>query len=212
MKLIHKISFLAIACCTMQSPVLAQSSTANDNWYFGAAVGQSGIKLQSQNIVATGQQTTSDTGYKILGGYRFNQNWAAEFQYFDLGKYTYTFTGAPAGMGAIRNSAATVKTSGYSLSAVGNYPVSQEISLIVKLGVAQQSFSLQATDLNGNSGSSRASTTSALIGVGAEYSISKNVRIRAEYEYFGVPTVLNRGNQSAQLRTDLLSVGLIYSF
>jgi opacity protein-like surface antigen len=99
-----------------------------------------------------------------------------------------------------------------SISGVGIWPVSEQVSLLGKIGLAQQKFSAQATSGGVGRGSGKATRSTTLLGVGAEYHINKALRVRAEYEYFGVPTVLSSGNQKLKLRTDLLSVGLLYQF
>ena len=204
MKLSHSVSAFALACCVLPSAAMAQNADAA-GWYLGASVGPSSIKLQTENVVANGQQDTRDTGYKLVGGYKFNANWAAEFQYFDLGSYSYSEL-APA------RGRATVATEGLALSAVGTWPVNAQISVLGKLGLAHQRFSGQAVSGTGRVTPLKANKMTALLGVGAEYHINKTLRVRAEYEYFGVPTVLTSGNQKLKLRTDLISVGLLYQF
>lgn len=212
-KLSHSLSVLclasALALCA-QSPVLAQTQMQDpaSGWYAGGSLGSSSIKLRTDNISSTidGQQETRDTGYKLLGGYQFNNNWAAELQYFDLGKYKYTDIGG---------GSATVKTHGLALSGVGIFPVAQKVSILGKLGLARQTFAANAIASDGETFSDKVSKTTLVVGVGAEYEINKNLSLRAEYEYFGVPTVptvLSSGDQKVKLRTDLFSVGLRYRF
>lgn len=184
---------------------MAQTAPASSGWYAGGSVGSSSIKLHTENVVTNGQQDTRDTGYKLVGGYQFNKTWAAEFQFFDLGSYRYS-EAAPA------TGSATVDTQGFAISGVGTWPVTEKISVLGKLGLAQQRFSAQAVSSTGRVTPLKATKMTALIGVGAEYQINKTLRVRAEYEYFGVPTVLTSGNQKLKLRTDLLSVGLLYQF
>ena len=205
MKLFHSFSTLVLACCLLPSAAMAQSADAASGWYLGGSVGSSNIKLKTENVVANGQQDTRDTGYKLLGGYKFNNNWAAEFQYFDLG--TYRYSEAAPGSGR-----ATVDTKGFSVSGVGIWPVSAQVGILGKLGLAQQRFSGQAVSGTGRVTPLKANKMTTLLGVGAEYYINKTLRVRAEYEYFGVPSVMTRGNQTLKLRTDLLSVGLLYQF
>lgn len=194
---------VALAVFAAQSPSIAQAQTAG-GWYAGTSLGQSGQNLRTENVAApvSGNQKTTDTGYKVFGGYQFTPNWAAEIQYFNLGKYQYS--------DAAKNSA-VIKTSGFSFAGVGTLPVSQNFSVLGKIGLSQQSFA--ANLLSGTSQQSRnASGTSLLMGLGGEYEISKNVLIRAEYEYLGVPTLLSAGSQKVKLSNNLVSVGLRYRF
>lgn len=205
MKPSHSLYVLAIAFCAAQSPAMAQTQTP-DGWYAGGSLGSSSIKLRTENISQTlsGQQDTRDTGYKVYGGYQFHSNWAAELQYFNLGKYRYTESGSG-------GDSITVKTHGLAISAVGMWPVTQQLTLLGKLGLARQTFSAEAV-AGTEQLSRRVSKGAPLVGIGAEYQIDKNLRLRAEYEYFGMPTVLSSGDQAIKLRTDLLSVGLRYRF
>lgn len=59
--------------------------------------------------------------------------------------------------------------------------------------------SSQAADADG---AVNGSATALLLGAGAEYSLTKNVAVRAEYEYIG----------SSNLKSNLMTVGLRYSF
>lgn len=194
---------VALAIFAAQSSSIAQTQTA-DGWYAGASVGSSGQNLRTENVAipAGGNQKTTDTGYKIIGGYQFTPHWAAEVQYFNLGKYQYS--------DASKNSA-VIKTSGFSASGVGTWPVGQKFSVLGKLGLAQQSFA--ASVVSGAAQQSRnASGTTLLMGVGGEYEISKNLLLRAEYEYFGLPTLLSAGSQKLKLSNNLVSVGFRYRF
>ncbi|MDO8769379.1 MAG: outer membrane beta-barrel protein [Burkholderiaceae bacterium] len=205
MKISRSLSVLAITFCAFQSSSMAQTAPAPSGWYAGGSVGSSGIKLRSENVVTNGQQDTRDTGYKLIGGYQFNKTWAAEFQYFDLGSYRYS-EAAPA------TGTATVDTQGFSISGIGSWPVTEKISVLGKLGLAQQRFTARAVSSAGRVTPLNATKMTTLIGVGAEYQINKTLRVRTEYEYFGVPTVFTSGTQKLKLRTDLLSVGLLYQF
>jgi OOP family OmpA-OmpF porin len=195
---------LSIAALTLvSSAVMAQTNASP--WYLGGSVGKSGLKLRTENLNAnlSGVQDTSDTGLKVYGGYQFTPNWAVEVQYASLGKYSYT-EGTASGH---------IKTDGFSVAAVGSYPVTADIKVFGKLGMAAQKFKLSAKDTTtGDSGWAKASETTPLIGAGVDYALSKQLSLRAEYEYFGVPTLARAGNQKVKLRTDLLSVGLRYQF
>jgi OOP family OmpA-OmpF porin len=197
----HIVSIAALTL--MSGAVMAQTNASP--WYLGGSVGKSGLKLKTENLNAnlTGVQDTSDTGFKIYGGYQFAPNWAVEVQYASLGKYSYT-KGTASGQ---------IKTDGFSVAAVGSYPVTSDIKVFGKLGLAAQKFKLTAKDTaTGDSGWAKANETTPLIGAGVDYAFSKQLSLRAEYEYFGVPTLARSGNQKVKLRTDLFSVGLRYQF
>ena len=203
MKLSRLFCALGVCAVSLTSvSVLAADAESELGWYMGGNVGRSHIKLRTQNIgVLNGDQDTNDTGYKIYGGYRFHKNWAAEVQYYDLGKYKYT---EPKGT-------IDVKTHGIAISALGLMPVSKVATLFAKLGLGHQRFAGTATTATAITSESTSKAV-PLIGVGVDYKLSTNWSMRAEYEYFGVPTVLSGGNQAIKFRTDLLSVGVRYQF
>lgn len=80
----------------------AQDNTA---WYMGASAGRSQATIDNDRIVqnmgmggfpgATVSDNSHDTGYKILGGYQFNPNFALEASYFDLGTFGFTAQSTP---------------------------------------------------------------------------------------------------------------------
>lgn len=204
MKYSSSLSTLALALLALQLPVLAQTKDASTGWYGGASLGQSGQKLRTENVnlPVNGNQSTTDSGYKVFGGYQFDRHWAAEFQYFDLGKYKY----ADAVGGT-----AIVKTSGFSASGVGTWPVADKLSLLGKVGLAQQAFAASVVTAAIQE-SRQISATTLLLGLGGEYDIDKNLALRVEYEYFGLPTLFSAGNQKLKLSNSLISVGLRYRF
>lgn len=179
------------------------AQTAPGNWYLGGSVGASSLKPRINNQSVGGNQDTRDTGMKLVGGYQFSHNWAVEAQFYDLGKWRYSdadITG-------------NARVNGISVSAVGIYPLSSQMSLLGKLGVATQNAKVRATDTStGERDSAKADATVPLVGFGLQYALNSSLALRAEYEYFGVPTLARSGNQKLKSHTALLSVGLLYQF
>lgn len=196
----------AFSCMLLGAPQAQAQTQANESgWYLGGSVGRSTIKPRLENIgvAMTGTQDTHDTAYKLVGGYQFNSNWAAELHYVDQGKYNYNEA-----QGHI-----AARESGFALSGLGMYPVGGGFSVLGKLGLAYMTFKGEAVRTTTNTTwSAKTSKTVPLLGFGAEYALSPQLRLRAEYEYYGVPTVLTSGNQRIKLRTDMVSVGLRYMF
>lgn len=182
---------------------VAMAQTAPSNWYLGGAVGASSLKPKINNQSLAGNQDTSDTGTKFFGGYKFSENWAAEVQYYDLGKWRYSDAG-------VRGDA---KVTGLSIAAVGSYPLSTSLSLIGKVGVATQNVKVRATDTaTGDTDSAKAHATVPMVGIGVEYAFNPSMSLRTEYEYFGVPTLVRVGNDRLKSHTSLFTVGISYKF
>src|SRR5665647_3765154 len=112
-----KLSLIALA-------VLASSFAMADDsgWYAGANVGRSSAKIDDARISSgfTSATITDDdrsSGYKIFGGYQFNQYFAVEGGYFDLGNFGFHATTVPTG-----TLSGNIKLKGLNLDLVGTLP------------------------------------------------------------------------------------------
>jgi len=79
--------------------------------------------------------------------------------------------------------------------------------LFAKVGAAFNRTKLEAVE-NGVSSSEKKNRTTALLGIGAAYNVTKEVAIVAEYEDFGKIAKVD----GAHLKANLLSIGLRYKF
>ncbi|MDY7578192.1 outer membrane beta-barrel protein [Herbaspirillum sp. RTI4] len=153
----------------------------------------------------------SGLGMKIYGGYQFNQNFAIEGSWIDMGKYTAEERRAG------YHEDFKVKTYGLGIAAVGLLPVTSEISLMGKVGGIYKNTKI--TDSTRNTGpgysysreyESKKHSVSLLLGVGAEYKITPKLALRVEYEYFGKTPVSS--DSDAKMQNHLLSAGVRYTF
>ena len=99
------VSMLGAAAMTVSAGALAQSATTG--FYIGAEVGKTDV-----------DGADDDMGFKLLGGFRFHPNIAAELGYGML----YDKGG--------------VEVTALEVVAVGMFPVANQISIIGKLGFA----------------------------------------------------------------------------
>lgn len=185
------------AAVLVLSGLVAAAQASAQGFYIGGSIGQS--KMDDGNaipdLITSGTVDGKDTGYKIFGGYQFNQNFGLELAYVDLGKASYsgTFLGAPVTGG-------TVKTSGVNISAVGTLPLNSGFALFGKAGLF--TWESKASDITGGVPfSGKEDGTNASFGLGASYNFTKNFGIRSEWERF-----------KAVGDIDLLSVGIVYKF
>ena len=161
--------------------------------YLGLGVGSSKSSGVDNGTVTGGN--TNKSLVKIFGGFQFTPNWGAELQYSDLGKRDISNAGVPVG---------SATASQYSISGTGTLPLSSGFSLLGKLGVSANRVNAPAGAL------SSSNSTSALIGIGASYSITPALSVRVEYEDFGkVATVAATGSD---VRANGYSVSLKYAF
>jgi OOP family OmpA-OmpF porin len=186
----------AVAAC-IGAPAFAAEQ---EGWYLGAGVGYAKNTLSNVRWFADTSEKTNDAGFKVYGGYQFNKNWAAEIEAVSLGKYT---ADSP-------NLHSSVKTSGLGVSAIGMLPLSEQFSLLGKLGVLAKFTDTKEYDNNSSYNYSQKKTSAAaLLGFGAEYRFTPDLALRAEYEYFGKSSV---GENDSKVSNGLLSVGMRYSF
>ena len=141
---------IAAAIAALSSAAFAADT---NSFYLGADVGATKYDGLSGNKTSVG----------IYGGYNFNTNFAAEFSYRNLGDIEF---------GPV-----TVKAKQTAISAIGAYPLNNELKVYGRLGYND----LKAeAEYRGNKASR--STTGALYGVGLSYQFTPNVVGRIEYQ------------------------------
>ena len=213
-------SKLATTSGTMGLMALAVLATplafADDaGWYGGASAGRSSATIDDARITSglLGQGLTMnsiadrdrDTGYKVFGGYQFNNNFALEGGYFDLGKFGYTANTTPPG-----TLSGDIRLKGLNLDAVGTLPITEKLSVLGRVGVNYTEASDAFTGagavsvLNPNPSKSEANYK---VGLGLQYAFTENLAMRVEAERYRVNDAI--GNNG---HVDLVSVGLIYRF
>lgn len=213
-------SKLATTSGTMGLMALAVLATplafADDaGWYGGASAGRSSATIDDARITSgllgQGLITNSiadrdrDNGYKVFGGYQFNNNFALEGGYFDLGKFGYTANTTPPGM-----LSGDIRLKGLNLDAVGTLPITEKLSVLGRVGVnyteASDAFTgtgaVQVTNPNPSK-----SEANYKVGLGLQYAFTENLAMRVEAERYRVNDAI--GNNG---HVDLVSVGLIYRF
>lgn len=198
------------------SIIYSQVASADEpGWYGGANVGQSRATIDNARITSnllSGGLTTSgisdrdrSTGFKLYGGYQFNNNFALEGGYFNLGKFGYTATTVPAG-----SMTGDIKLQGLNLDAVGKLPLTDKLSAIGRVGLnyaqARDTFSGTGAVRVLNASASK-SETNYKLGAGLQYDFTESLGMRLEAERYRINDAIgNKGH------IDLISVGLVYRF
>lgn len=202
-----------VALAIMASPFAMADESAG--WYAGANVGRSRATIDdasiTSNLLGNGFSGVSianddrDTGYKLYGGYQFNQYFALEGGYFDLGQFGFSATTVPAG-----TLNGTIRLKGLNLDAVGTLPLSEKFSAFGRIGVnharATDSFiGTGAVNVLNPNPSQRA--TNLKVGLGLQYAFTPALSLRAELERYRIDDAVgNKGD------IDQVSVGLVYRF
>lgn len=178
-----------------QASAQVQQSVAG--FYVGGSLGQSSFDKEIvRELITSGTVDTSDTGFKVFGGYQFNRNVGLEVAYVDLGKASYSgFAGPDPVIGG------KVEVTGVNLSAIGAWPVAPNFDVFGKIGFL--SWEDKASDVTGGVPfSDKIEGTDLSFGFGAAWHLTRNVRLRVEWERFRVDDT----------DADLFSVGAVYKF
>lgn len=138
------IAILSAAAMAVSTGAFAQA--AMQGFYVGAEVGNTDVSGADDDI-----------GFKILGGYRFHPNIAAEVGY---------------GMLYDKDS---VEVTALEVVALGMFPIANQLSLIGKLGFAN-------VDVEVPGGSE--DKTELTWGVGVQYDFSRNLGLRALWQRY----------------------------
>jgi len=138
------VSMLGAAALAVSTGAVAQSS-ATTGFYLGAEVGQTDVGSED------------DIGFKILGGYRFHPNIAAEVGYgmlFDK---------------------SDVEVTALEFVAVGMFPIANQFSIIGKLGLAN-------VEVDSPGGSE--DKTELTWGIGVQFDVNRQVAVRALWQRY----------------------------
>lgn len=186
---------LAVLGTTLGGNALAQTAPS---WYIGGNVGRASTDFDAPApVVAPGigfSEDDRDTAWKLYGGYQFHRNFAAEFGYYDLGRYDYGYA-APGGTG-------TSRYQGLNLDLLGTFPVTDRFSVFGRLGAA---YTRARSDFGGSSESRRSWGPKA--GLGIEYAFTPQLALRGEWERYRVRDAFRgRGD------IDVASIGIVYRF
>lgn len=200
---------LAVALLSLSSVAFAETG-----FYGGIGVGRTSIDvdtagaqadLASVGITSTVTADDTDTGFKIFGGYQLNQNFAVEFGYADLGKFTATANVTSPVVGTIK---ADVEASAIFLDAVGSLPLGNQFSLFGRAGIAFTNTENNASGL-GVTVSDDEDEANLKVGLGAQFGFTKNVALRAEWERY---IDVGEEDTTGESDVDVLGVSLNVKF
>ncbi|HEV8334285.1 MAG TPA: outer membrane beta-barrel protein [Steroidobacteraceae bacterium] len=166
-----RLGLSALAALALTASMAARADV-QPGFYAGAGFGTTKINDDGfdDNV------DDSDTGFKVFGGYSFNQNFAIEATYFDLGEASGSFdVGEDFDVGI----------SGFGVAAVGVLPLSDMFSLFGKLGYASYDIDAHVEIVGVGSGNASDSQSDLTYGAGAALSFGQ-FEARAEFEAINV--------------------------
>ncbi|WMW80139.1 outer membrane beta-barrel protein [Undibacterium cyanobacteriorum] len=178
----------AVACAMISAQASAQS-------YLGGTVGRT---KWSVDCTGTNPCSTGAAGFKLYGGYEFNQTFALEGGYVYLNEVSFN----------ISNLKATFNGRGFDLAGVFKTPEMNRFRGFGKVGAAFMKGELIAS-VGGAQGSDNNYSTQPLVGFGVLYSVDKNLSLRAEFDHRRVKA---SGYPDTTSNVNMFSVGLQSSF
>jgi OOP family OmpA-OmpF porin len=196
-----KSLLLFVASLFVSTSVFAQES----KWYMGASAGQT--KFDTGITPITASLDDKDSGFKIFGGYDIDENFSVEAHYVDFGEASLSGTNGQTfridGTTYQFNSAASIKSkaSAWGVAVIAGIPVTESVRPFAKVGFNRVSNELTVTGTTATS--TKENSTESLYGVGVEYSLTKAIALRIEYE-------IHNGDDDAEAK--LLSAGLKFRF
>lgn len=170
---------IALAATAALSPVLAQAQQS----YVGVNVGRSELKTEAAPF---GNEET-DTGYKVYGGYQFNQTFGVEAGHVWLGEVVTPLSG-------LIN---TTRARALYAAGTATFPVAPQFALFGKLGISHNRL---------KSGVDR-SDNRAFAGIGASYAFTPAIAGVIEYEHFG-----KLNDDAFRVKANFLSAGIRATF
>ncbi len=168
----------------------AQSS---DKFYVTGAVGTTHLNLDCEGAPSC---DTSDTGGKLVGGYKFGNGFSAELGYVNFGKSKLA-----GGADWI-----SVKVSAITLGGAYALPLNNDWGLNLRLGVAQVKTKADSFITGYGSGTGSRNDTNVYAGIGASYAISPAVKLE-----LGIDST-KAGDADGGGNVRLISLGATFAF
>jgi len=244
-KKLSKKIMMGVAALGVSAVVVTNANASQPGFYLGGLLGWG--KVHEENIsrgdmnavtssaIKSNNFTTNsfknsgvDSGAagRLFAGYQFNENWAAEMGWSKFRNMTTnaSLSGIDKVSGLPYQSTAsgTLKTDAFDLVAKGIYPITNNINVYGKLGVAylmqraNASVHVSETAKRGSvpvnalsksgSGSNNEHKIYPTFGVGATYEFTQNVAADLSWN-----RIQKTGGSKSMASTDLVGVGLIYS-
>jgi len=217
MKNNQSVVVVAVVFAFIASPVV---EAATEGWYAGVGAGKARVVEDmcdgSEDSFDLGSSSCSaddtSTSWKVFAGYQFHPNVSAELGYVDFGK-----TAEASARGTVLGVASSVsldwEPKGFTVGAVGTFPVGSGFELLGKLGLMRWDvdLSFSGTGAYADAGSFGDDDTGIdlTFGIGVKYDFNKTVALRAEWDRFND---VGDKDTTDQADIDMLSVGVQFGF
>ena len=199
---------LLIASALSSSIVMADQTRG---FYAGISVGQVKSDFEDKLKKSSLDESASEifkvdeksTGWKITGGYQFNQYLGAEVFYADLGKSELKTTVES------HSISGSVKAKGVGIVGVATWPINEQFGLFGKAGGLYWKTEIDTKPAVEHKSDDDKNGFSPMFGLGARYAFNERISVKIEWERF-----LKVGDEKLNdgLDLDLVSAGIVYSF
>jgi len=186
------IAVLGLAAAAFALPAAAQV-VDKSAFYVGASVGQSKFKGACEGLPAGVSCDEKDTAWRILGGYQFSPNFAAELGYHNFGE-----TKASGGGLEVKD-----KASAWELVGVGMFPIANQFGIYGKLGGHHGESKLES-NVAGVSG--KDTGNGLTFGAGLQWNVMAPLGLRAEWQRY------QKVGGDSDNKIDVLSLGAVWRF
>jgi OmpA-OmpF porin, OOP family len=177
-----------IAIAVVLLSAVVAPAVAADN-YVGLRVGQAKTNIDNNTWATAGLDSANPTGWGVFVGHDFTPNFALEAEYLNLGE--------------IKSGDNSVKSTGFSVSGVGSFPINEQFSLFGKLGYAVITGKPGCpAGCNFGDQNNRAVT----YGLGGQFNVSPAVGIRLAWDRYHFNDTAWNGN------ANLVSIGALFKF
>lgn len=173
------------------------------NFYASGNIGQSEYKLDGLS------GSESDTTFSLGGGYKFNDNWAIEVNFRDLGAFGFSYR-EDFGGGDYVSESLEFSHSTLEASVVGSYPINETTSIYGRLGFGDLEVDIDykySERFEGEpfsaSESASESKNKTMFGFGLRHNLNESVGVRAEYNLY---------DEWEGVEISFATVGLVYQF
>lgn len=170
----------------------------DQGFYIGGHFGQAQVDGFCDGVSGAGVSCDDkDTGWKIVGGYKVNRNFAVEAAYVGYGEVKAS---SPAGT-------VDAEATAFEATAVGILPLANRFSAYGKLGLyfSSTDASVNTTTVVGDESEEKTDLT---FGLGVSYDVTPQVAVRGEWQRYQDVG----GGDIGEADIDVLSVGAVFRF
>lgn len=179
-----KIAIAVVLLSAVVAPAVAA------DMYVGVRVGQANTSLENISL-----DSANPTGWGVFVGHDFNPNFAVEAEYLNLGE--------------IKSGSNSVKSTGFSVSGVGSFPINEQFSLFGKLG-----YAVITGKPGGSFTGSDANNRAVTYGLGGQFNATPAVGIRLGWDKYKFNDNTNPGfnGYGTNGNANLYSIGGLFKF